>query len=132
MHLVHRTKSFKDAVKGIPGVINIASSTAVPGRNNNNNGYMMEGRKDETFLMQTNWIDYDYLETYGMTLVHGRNFNESFSTDQQACLVNETAVKDFSIADIEKTRFLQPGPADKTNKLQVIGAVKNFNFESLT
>ena len=62
-------KSFKESVKRIPGVVNIASSTAVPGRTNNNNGYMMEGRKDETFLMSTSWVDYDYLETYGMTLV---------------------------------------------------------------
>jgi putative ABC transport system permease protein len=128
-----KLKSFKDAVKGIPGVINIASSTAVPGRNNNNNGYMMEGRKDETFLMQTNWIDYDYLETYGMTIVSGRNFNESFSTDHDACLVNETAVKDFSISDLDKTRFMQPRPGadDQANYLQVIGVVKNFNFVSL-
>ena len=45
--------------------------------------------------MQTNWVDYDYLETYGMTLVSGRSFNESFTTDKQACLVNESAVKEF-------------------------------------
>ncbi len=128
-----KVKSFKDAVKGIPGVINIASSTAVPARNNNNNGYGMEGRKDESFLMQTNWIDYDYLATYGMTLVSGRNFNETYSTDQDACIVNESVVKDFSIKDAEKTRFVQPRPGakDNLNYLQVIGVVKNFNFESL-
>ena len=128
-----KVKSFKDAVKGIPGVINIASSTAVPARNNNNNGYGMEGRKDESFLMQTNWIDYDYLATYGMTLVSGRNFNETYSTDQNACIVNESVVKDFSIKDPEKTRFAQPRPGanDNVNYLQVIGVVKNFNFESL-
>jgi putative ABC transport system permease protein len=127
-----KLKSFKEAIRGIPGVINIASSTAVPGRNNNNNGYMMEGRKDETFLMQTNYIDYDYLNTYGMTLVSGRSFNQSFTTDQQACLVNETAIKDFGISDLEKTRFMQPRPgSDKANYLQVIGVVKNFNFVSL-
>jgi putative ABC transport system permease protein len=127
-----KLKSFKDAVKGIHGVINIASSTAVPGRNNNNNGYMMEGRKDETFLMQSNWIDYDYLDTYGMTIVSGRSFNQSFTTDQQACLVNESAVKEFGIDNLEKTRFLQPTPgSDKPNYLQVIGVVKNFNFVSL-
>lgn len=128
-----KVRSFKDAVKGITGVINIASSTAVPGRNNNNNGYGLEGRKDESFLMQTNWVDYDYLSTYGMTLAAGRNFNESFSTDQNACIINESAVKDFSIKDIEKTRFIQPQPGakDNANYLQVIGVVKNFNFESL-
>ena len=56
---------------------------------------MMEGRKDETFLMVTNWIDYDFLDTYGMTIASGRSFNESFTTDQEACLVNETAIKGF-------------------------------------
>ena len=76
--------TFKDAVKAIPGVINIASSTSVPGRNNHQISYTMEGRKDETFLMQTNWIDKDYLETYGITLVKGRTFNEKGGNYQKA------------------------------------------------
>ncbi len=126
-----KMKSFKESVKNIPGVINIASSTAVPGRNNNNNGYMIEGRKDETFLAMTNWVDYNYLETYGMTLVSGRNFNESFTSDKDACIINETAMKDFNITDLEKARFMEPGDSGKMNYLPVIGVVKNFNFESL-
>ena len=93
-----KLKAFKDAVKEIPGVVNIASSTAVPGRNNNNNGYMMEGRRDETFLMTTNWIDYNYLATYGMTLASGRSFDESYTSDKDACMINESAQKDFGIA----------------------------------
>jgi putative ABC transport system permease protein len=126
-----KVKSFKEAVKEIPGVVNIASSTAVPGRNNNDNGYGMEGRKDENFLMQTNWVDYDYLETYKMTLASGRFFNESFTTDKQSCLVNESAVRNFSITDFAKTRFMQPRDSGKFDYLPVIGVVKNFNFESL-
>ena len=126
-----KTKSFKNAVKEIPGVINITSSYGVPGRNYSNNGYMIEGRKDETFLIQTSYIDYNYLETYGMTLISGRSFNESFTSDQKACLINETAVKDFGINDMEKTRFIQPREDGKIEYLQVIGVVKNFNFESL-
>jgi len=126
-----KMKAFKDSVKEIPGVINVSSSTAVPGRNNNNNGYTIEGRKDETFLMMTNWVDYNYLETYGMTLASGRSFNESYSTDNRACLINESAMKDFSITNIENTRFSEPGDSGKMSYLQVIGVVKNFNFESL-
>jgi putative ABC transport system permease protein len=124
-------KSFKETVKGIPGVINIASSTAVPGRNNNNNGYTIEGRKDESFIMMTNWVDYNYLDTYGMKLASGRSFNESFTTDKDACVVNESVIKNFSIADPEKTRFMQPGDAKSRRYIPVLGVVKNFNFESL-
>ncbi|MFZ0473183.1 MAG: FtsX-like permease family protein, partial [Bacteroidales bacterium] len=126
-----RVKSFKDAVKEIPGVINIASSTAVPGRNNNNNGYMVEGRKDESFLMQTNWVDYDYLSTYGMTLASGRSFSKEFTSDEKACIINESAVQNFGLNDLENTRFMRPSEDGRTDYLQVIGVVKNFNFESL-
>jgi putative ABC transport system permease protein len=126
-----KMKSFKDIVKDIPGVINIASSTAVPGRNNNDNAYSMEGRKNESFLMQTNWVDYNYLATYGMELADGRNFNESFTTDKNAFLVNESAVKNFSITDFAITRFFQPGDSGKVDYYPIIGVVKNFNFESL-
>jgi putative ABC transport system permease protein len=126
-----KMKSFKETVKNIPGVVNISSSTALPGRTNNNNGYMMEGRKDETFLMATSWVDYNFLETYGMTLASGRFFNESFTSDKDACLINEAAQKEFRVTDIEKTRFMEPRDSGKVNYLPVIGVVKNFNFESL-
>jgi putative ABC transport system permease protein len=126
-----KMKSFKETVKNIPGVVNISSSTAVPGRVNNNNAYMIEGRKDETFLAVSNFADYNFLETYGITLVSGRNFDESYSSDQQACLINETAIKDFNITDIEKVRFMNPDDSGKMRYLPIIGVVKNFNFESL-
>ncbi|MEI8224776.1 MAG: ABC transporter permease [Bacteroidota bacterium] len=126
-----KMKSFKETVRNIPGVVNISSSTAIPGRTNNTNGYMMEGRKDETFLMATSWVDYNFLDTYGMTLVSGRSFNESFTSDKDVCVINESALKEFKITDIEKTRFMEPRDSGKINYLPVIGVVKNFNYESL-
>lgn len=127
-----KVHAFKEVVKQIPGVVNIASSTAVPGRNNNTNGYMIEGRKDETFLMTTNWIDYDYIDTYEMDMTEGRFFDKTHSADQEACIINETVARDFNITDISNTRFMQPGgPDGQVRYLQIIGIVKNFNFESL-
>jgi putative ABC transport system permease protein len=126
-----KMKSFKEIVKNIPGVVNITSSTAIPGRTNNNNGYMMEGRKDETFLMATSWVDYDFLDTYGMTLASGRSFNQSYASDKDACIINESAFRDFRVGDIEKTRFMEPQDSGKVHYLPVIGVVKNFNYESL-
>jgi putative ABC transport system permease protein len=126
-----KMKAFKETVKNIPGVVNIASSTSVPNRVNNTNGYGIDGRKDESFLLVTNWVDYNYLDTYGMTLARGRFFNESYSSDQQACLVNESAIKNFGITDISSTRFIEPDDAGKSRYFQVLGVVGNFNFESL-
>jgi putative ABC transport system permease protein len=124
-------KTFKTAVKEIPGVINITSSTAIPGRVNNVNGYRIEGRKDEALIMTTAWVDYNFLETYGMTLVSGRFFDESYTTDQQACLVNEAAIKNFNITDMNGTRFIQPGDSGIMEYLPILGVIRNFNYESL-
>ena len=126
-----KIEAFKNAMKEIPGIINIASSTAVPGRNNNLNGYGIEGRRDESVLLQTNWVDYDFLDTYGMNLVEGRGFDKSFASDNQACIINESAAKNFGITEIDKIRFLQPQDSGKFRNLQVVGIVSNFHFESL-
>ena len=130
-HVVgNRMKSFKESVKTLPGVVNIASSTAIPGRTNNTNGYMIEGRKDETYLMATSWVDYDFIDTYEMKLDTGRFFDQSFTTDDQACVLNESAVKNFSITDLEKTRILGIGDSGP-EAYPIIGVVQNFNFQSL-
>ncbi|MFN8209923.1 MAG: ABC transporter permease [Bacteroidales bacterium] len=129
--LGNRMKYFKEAVKQIPGVINASASTACPNRVNNKNGYGMEGRKDESFLIVTNWIDEDYISTYGMTMASGRAFDKTYSDDQNSCMINESALKEFNIKDIETTRFLEPTGDGKFKAMKIVGVVKNFNFESL-
>ncbi len=130
--LGNKINSFKDEVRQIPGVINVAASTAVPGHNNNNNGYMIKGRPEDTYLLQTNRIDYDYLETYGIHLASGRFFDPSFATDKDACLVNENAVHRFSLEDPFAIRFIIPNDKpEEISYMPIIGVVKDFHFESL-
>ena len=129
--LQNRVEAFKEAVREIPGIINIASSTAVPGRNNNLNGYGIEGKKDETALLQSSWADEDFIDTYKMEIVSGRNFDRTFASDKDACIINESAAKNFGITDKTNTRFMLPLDSGKFQYLTVIGIVKNFHFESL-
>jgi putative ABC transport system permease protein len=129
--LGNKTNSFKATVKGVPEVINIVSSTAVPGRNNRTSSLKLEGGSDQMHDMEINYIDYGFLETYGINILKGRDFNESFTTDQRSCLINESAVKNLGITNLETTRFTRPGEPTGSNYLQVIGVVKNFNFRSL-
>jgi len=125
-------QSFKSALKKIPGVLNVSVSTAVPGRNNNNNGYMISGRPEETFLMQTNWVDEDFLGTYGITLDTGRFFSKSYATDKDACIINSQAVKDFTLQKPFETRFISGGDDPDQRILRpVIGVINDFHTESL-
>ncbi|MCB2195582.1 MAG: ABC transporter permease [Bacteroidetes bacterium] len=126
-------KSFKNELLQIKGVTGVSASTAAPMHNNNGNGYIIEGRDQESFLLETNWVDYDYFKTYEIELSNGRLFDKSYPTDQDACIVNESAVQNFDLKDPFSTRFkLPPDEADENNEyMPIIGVVKNFHFRSL-
>jgi putative ABC transport system permease protein len=127
----NHVEAFKNELLKINGVISVASSTAVPGHNNNNNGYMMKDRQDETFLMQTNWVDPDFFKTYGMSIGAGRSFDRQFVSDKDACMINKSAEKQFGLAEPLTAIFLAPGDSGKLSEMPVVGVVQDFNFESL-
>jgi len=132
--LGNQQQTFIDEVKKLSGVIDGAHSTTVPGHPNNYNGYGWEGQaNDQTYLMWTFWVDYDFFNTYGLELAEGRFFSENFASDSSACLVNQSAINQFGIEDYATTTFLQPSfSGDGTfNELNVIGVFKDFHFQSL-
>jgi putative ABC transport system permease protein len=128
-----KIKSFKDELLKIEGVIKTTASTALPAHNNNNNGHVVEGRRDEALLLETNWVDYDYLETMGMELAEGRFFDKNFPTDIDAVVLNERAVKHYNFSPAIGTRFLSgdDNNPDSVSYAPVIGVVKDFHFRSL-
>ena len=126
-----QVKTFKEEILKIPGVEYVSASTAVPGHNNNNNGYMLEGRDGQTFLLQTAYVDYDFLKTYGMKLVDGRFFDRSFGSDQQACFVNRKTIEEFGITDYTKARFITMDNEEDRTYMPIIGICNDFNFRSL-
>ncbi len=126
-----KVKPFKEELLRLPEIKNVSVSTAVPGHNNNNNGYGMEGRDGETFLMQTSWVDYDFLETYNIKLADGRNFDRSFGSDEQACLVNQKTLEEFAVNDFSETRFVDFNPDGENTKIPIIGVCNDFHFQSL-
>ena len=122
--------TFKARIEQVPGVKSASLATAIPGRNNNNNGYNIEGR-DEGFLMFTSWVDKDFWDTFEMEIVEGRGFDFSHATDTFACLLNETAVREFNLEDPLSTRVLLGGAPEGEGIVPVIGVVKDFHHESL-
>ncbi len=130
--LEDNTQAFKNEILKINGVENASFSTAAPAHNNNGNGYTMDGRDQESFLLETNWVDYDYFDTYGIKLSSGRLFDKSFATDKEACVVNNSAVKNFNLTDPFKTRFnTNNDNPDEPQFMPIIGVVEDFHFRSL-
>lgn len=87
-------------------------------------GYSDENKVFKNF--QYNSVDANFLPAMNIPLTTGRNFQEGNSADiSGAAIVNETFVKTFGLKDPVGKKM--PGPFTQ----QIIGVVKDFNFESL-
>jgi len=75
-------------------------------------------------------VDEDFIDTYGITIVAGRNFSKNIPTDDSlAFMINEMGANALgwkSYADKINTDFQYAGVNGK-----LIGIVKDFHFESL-
>jgi putative ABC transport system permease protein len=125
--------SFRQEIEKLPGVIGSTNSTMVPGYPNNNNAFQIEGKPTEqTYLMQVNWTDYDFLKTYGITMKEGRYFSPDFSSDTLSMVINERAIEEFGITDTFGTRFIEPArEGEQKRYYNVVGVVKDFHYQSL-
>jgi putative ABC transport system permease protein len=128
-----RVSTFKQEISKIPGVISSTSSTQVPGHSNNYNAHMIEGRPlDQTFLLEVNYTDFDFLETYGLKLNEGRFMSRDNASDSSNIVINEAAVRNFSIEQPLRTNFIKPGNDSRDiNRLPVVGVVRDFHNASL-
>lgn len=79
---------------------------------------------NEKINIMYNNIGYDFIDTYKMEIVKGRNFSREFSTDDKACLINETAWKQLGWDD-------PIGRKLDSNKYTVVGVVKDFHQYSV-
>jgi putative ABC transport system permease protein len=114
------------------GIISAAFSENVPGSYYPNQfGIIPEGGKDadKKEMVITRSVNQDFLDTYQMRIVEGRNFLNTMSSDQdQAAIINETAAKMLGWKNPIGRRFyfaLDP------KAFTVIGVVNDFHFRSL-
>ncbi|HEX6181736.1 MAG TPA: FtsX-like permease family protein [Chitinophagaceae bacterium] len=73
--------------------------------------------------------DHDFVTTYGIKIVAGRNFSRDFSTDTGSFLLNEAAVRVLGLKNNEDAIGLNFQYGNRNGKL--IGVFNDFHFESM-
>ena len=117
-------------------VESVALSAALMG---SNNFYGFEVRPEGTpenveYSLKTLGVDEDFLATYGIEVLQGRDFSKDILTDErEAIILNEAAVKKLNWKEPIGKEFeltVYTGRED-LRKGKVIGVVKDFHFASL-
>jgi len=130
--LIDKLDAFRQQLTQNPNILNISASKRVPSdglMDSNDANIISEG--DVTplgFRLASVRIDQHFIPTYRINLAAGRNFYENISADF-GYIINESAVKKIGWKTPEEAigRIIEYGGW----KGNVIGVVKDFNYESL-
>ena len=121
-------ETFLAEARKIPGVIRASSiGHNLLGHNNGSNDVIWSGKDpaDKTEF-EAVAVDYEMLETLGISMKQGRAFSRSFGADSTKLIFNEAAIQFMGIKD----------PVGKKVKLwdkemEIVGVAKDFHFSSL-
>ena len=124
-------EAFKNRLLNSPEIQSVArSNSMIVGGLGNANGRIVNDKGEKQFekLYQLS-IDYDYLNTYGIELIEGRNFSVAHPTDStESFIINESAAKSFNWLPEEA---IGKEMIFRGRTGTIIGVVKNFHFNSL-
>ncbi len=126
-------KTAKNEFAGNSAVRSVAVSSRVPGdwKNIAQIGVISTGvPAPDTLAMSFLGIEENFLDTYEIELVEGRNFSTQIATDSTAVLLNETAAKALGWDSSMGKPIAVMAPRAGYGA-QVIGVVKDFHFRSL-
>lgn len=122
-----RVEQFKNELSRIPDVVGVCGSSHDFG----NGSWVGIGYTDDNGTYRTfnmNVVEPDYFRVLKMEFAAGRNFDENNPSDaRRGLIVNEAFAKQLGWDDPIGKRI----PAKKFIDHEVIGVVKDFNFESL-
>jgi putative ABC transport system permease protein len=129
---MRQMSAFKDELMRQSGIKSITASTVVPGEASdwNAGGIRLKGT-DESQGKQYRVIgaDYDFLKTYDLKLIAGRNFSKEFGSDPKAVVFNKMAVKQLGFSNQQEAVGKE---IDFWGEIfTIVGVTDNFHQQSL-
>lgn len=128
--LNQRRDAFVAALKSDASIESISTMSDIIGTNNNNHDFHHEGMQPGSWnFYPALMVDEEFIETMGLTVVAGRNYNRSYAReDSLSILINLEMAKTLGYANPEDAIGKQLNSLFGSES--IIGVVKDFNYKS--
>lgn len=128
--VLQQHETFKNELTKNSAILEATYSNGIPGKSDTILTTFLEGKPDNaSFTFEYIFADYDFLKTYEIGLLQGRDFSRDFSSDKDgAFLINETALSKLGWGG--NTLGKKIGYSREVMR-PIVGIVKNFHYRSL-
>jgi len=121
---------FKTDLLKIPGVKNVSASTSVMGKEIYwTNGSRQLAPDSKSVTLYNLGIDYDFIPSYGLKIIAGRNFSKDFKSDGKAVLLNEEAARLLGLTDFKDA--VTKSIISRGDTVKLAGIVANYHHQGL-
>lgn len=129
--LGQQREAFRQELLNNPSLVSGSASSTIPGKLFGRSTYKDAAAPPEaSHGMHEMEVDAEFIQTFGMKIIAGRNFARSIASDSTAVILNQAAARVFGWTDPVGQTLTYPDPqADWRGT--VIGMVEDFHFESL-
>jgi putative ABC transport system permease protein len=111
-----------------PKILNVSFAQGITAREMSGQyAGKIDNAEGKQYPVRHDRIDHDFIKTFRMKLIEGRDFNIGMPTDKRAFIINETAKKELNLPP--NAVGLRLVMNEDTGEL--IGVVKDFHFASL-
>ena len=125
--LGNNKQAFRNALLQQTGITKVSyTNNYFPGINNTTVFKSADSEQDH--IMGLYFADYDHQDVMKFELKEGRFFSKDFPSDSLGIILNEAAAKEFGWKEPVNQEIIFNG--NGSQRLKVIGIVKDFNFES--
>ncbi len=122
---------FKNSMLSFPGVENMGTSRSVPGAGYNfaTSGRNALAEKSTEQRIEVTWVDPDFIHTYDLELIAGRDFSDAIEDGPNGALVSAFSVEAFNLGTPEEAIGKRILISEDT--VFVRGVIEDHNWQSL-
>ncbi len=130
------TERYRSILSTYPNVLNSSRSGSVPGRGAPARPFrpFSDNTNTDRFMMNYLDVDHEFISTYGLELIEGRDFisSEKYGT----FILNEAAMRKFGWTSCANQKLEEVYPTEEGKvkvavRGDVVGVVKDFHYKSL-
>ncbi len=124
--------ALRDNISKIPNVTSVSLPVSIPGEFAGDQSYYLPGKDPASSVRASVFgVDYDFIKTFGMEILWGRDFSRDYSTDAaNAVIMNETFARQLGLGpDVVGNQLIDV--SNPEFRPTVIGVIKDFHHKSM-
>ena len=126
-------QSFKGEVLQLSGVRSMTASSEVMGNEIlwSTDWYRLHSPSKQVSNIFHVGVDNDFIRSYGLHVIAGRDFSRDIGADRKAIILNQTAVKTLGITPQQAIGELMSGGQNDMDSMKVVGVIADYHNEGL-